>query len=685
MELLAPAGTFNCLKAAVNSGADAVYFAGKSFGARSYAGNFSNDEIFAAVDYCHLRGVKTYVTVNTMTFDREFDELEKLIYTLTRAGADGVIVQDMGVLRFIREISPDIELHASTQMTVHSADGVKALEKLGVSRVVLSRELSGKEIADIVKSVNAEVEVFVHGAMCMSYSGQCLMSSVIGGRSGNRGRCAQPCRLTFSPDGKNPRHYLSLKDMSYASHITEMSDIGVASLKIEGRMKGEAYVSKVVSVYRKLIDEKRYPTENELEELNNIFFRGGLSDGYYTGKTGKNMFAFDKPDNPYLKNDEEFIIPKDRQVNTELSAYIGVGEVPLLTLKCGEVQASVSGCEPVAKAEKRAATVSSVIGQLSKTGGTAFKITDFKIELSDNAFIPMSALNELRRDAIEALENKILEEYKNKRLRKYSKEIKVQKQCVNFGFTCSVLNMEQYRAVKDYGFRLIYIPMHIVKKNIDELLPDIERVVISPPVILRSAERDEHKKAMSKLKEFGFDKAEVHTIDTIGICVGFKLYGGQRLNIANSMAVSEYADMNFQSLCLSAELNIAQMGDISGSIEKEIIIYGKIPLMITENCILKNMDKCVCGGMGKLIDRTGAEFTVIKDGDICRSVVLNNVPLYTADKPDKIKRADADSYRIVFTDEDDKKCIDICDAYINKKKIDLSEYTRLHLFKGTLM
>lgn len=685
MELLAPAGTLGCLKAAVNSGADAVYFAGKNFGARSYAGNFSDDEIFAAADYCHLRNARAYVTVNTMTFDREFKELEKLIYTLTMAGIDGVIVQDLGVLRFIREISPDIELHGSTQMTVHSADGVKELEKLGVSRVVLSRELTGAEIGDIIKNVNAEIEVFVHGAMCMSYSGQCLMSSVIGGRSGNRGKCAQPCRLTFSPDGKKPRHYLSLKDMSYASHIAEMEDMGVASLKIEGRMKGEEYVSKVVSIYRGLIDERRIPTDYEKNRLEKVFFRGGLSDGYYTGKNGKNMFAFDKPDNPYLKNDEEAKLPENKQIDTELSAYLFVGEMPKLTLKCNGEEVTVSGDKPIENAEKRAATVTGVIEQLSKTGGTAFNIIDYNIELSDNAFIPVSVLNELRRDGIAALNNKILDKFKDKRFKNYSKKVREQKTKIDGGFTCSVLNVEQYRAVKDYELKLIYIPLHIVEENLDELLLDKERIVITPPVILRKADRHKYKNRMCILKEFGFDKAEIHTIDTIGICDGFKLYGGQRLNIANSLSAEEYADMQFKSLCLSAELNIAQMSDISAYIDKEAIVYGKIPLMITENCILKNMDNCPCNGIGRMVDRTGAEFTVVKDGDICRSVVLNNVPLYTADKFDKIMRINADYYRLVFTDEDEKGCKDICDAYINKKQINIWEYTRLHLFKGALM
>ena len=259
MELLAPAGNFECVCAAVDSGADAVYCAGQSFGARSFAGNLTDDEIFSAAEYCHLRGARIYLTVNTLLFDREFSRLDKFIRVLTDAAVDGVIVQDLGVLKYIRQLSPDIELHASTQMTVHSADGVRELERLGVCRTVLSRELSFDEIREISENVNSELEVFVHGAMCMSYSGQCLMSSVIGGRSGNRGKCAQPCRLTYKANGRE-RHYMSLKDMSLAEHLSKLKEIGIASLKIEGRMKSAAYVSMVTGIYRRLIDENRLPT-----------------------------------------------------------------------------------------------------------------------------------------------------------------------------------------------------------------------------------------------------------------------------------------------------------------------------------------------------------------------------------------------------------------------------------------
>ena len=342
MELLAPAGNIECLKAAVNNGADAVYFAGKSFGARSYADNFTFEEMYDSVKYCRLRNVKSYVTVNTMTLDREFGELDEFISFLADAGADGVIVQDLGVLRRISQICPQMPIHASTQMTVHNLEGVRALEGIGVKRVVLSRELSKNDIEYIINNCNAEIEVFVHGAMCMSYSGQCLMSSVLGGRSGNRGKCAQPCRLEYHDKGGKDRFYMSLKDMSLLNHLEELKDMGVASFKIEGRMKGVDYVSQVVRTYRNCIDELRKPEKDEIDRINRVFFRGGLSDGYYKNNIGPSMFAFDKPDNPYKKGEGLVKIDTDeRQRGVLLSGLFAEGERPVLELKLEDREVTV--------------------------------------------------------------------------------------------------------------------------------------------------------------------------------------------------------------------------------------------------------------------------------------------------------------------------------------------------------
>lgn len=683
MELLAPAGTFDCVLAAVNSGADAVYFAGQGFGARSYAGNLTDEEIYKAADFCHLRGVKAYVTVNTLVCDREYNELEKFIKVLTRAGVDAVIVQDLGVLDIVRQMSPDIELHGSTQMTVHSADGVRMLESLGVTRVVLSRELSGEEIRKIIAKTSAEAEVFIHGAMCMSYSGQCLMSSVIGGRSGNRGKCAQPCRLLYSSGG-DAKYYLSLKDMSLAEHIRELREDGVSSLKIEGRMKGEAYISEVVSTYRRLIDEDRTPSKEEIDRLNRVFYRGGLTDGYYRGETGVHMFAFDKPDNPYLKNNQKYEETKERQVPVQISASFIEGEKPHVGIRCGEYAAEVFGDEAVQSASKRPATKESITTQLVKTGGTAFRTDSAEVDLSQNAFVPVSVINELRRESIAALEEEILKPYRNKRITKPAAPEDSTRVGAGF-YTCSVLGIEQYRAVREYDFEHIFVPLHVVEENAEELSKDAARIVISVPAILREPVRTEYRERLLKLKDMGFSKAEVSTIDAAVLAEGFEKFGSFRMNITNSRSLSVAASMGFEGLCLSAELNIPQARDISKICKTEIIAYGRLPLMTTENCILKNVGKCKCDGRGEITDRTGATFSVIKDGDICRSVVLNSVPLYMGDKLEELKSTGADYLRLMFTTESVKECRDICDIYQKGGQAADFEYTRLHYLKGALL
>ncbi len=674
IELLAPAGTYNCVLAAVNSGADAVYFAGQSFGARSFAGNLTDEEIYRAADFCHLRGAKSYLTVNTLLFDREFADLDKFIKVITRAGVDGVIVQDLGVLKRIRELSPDIELHASTQMTVHTADGVRLLEDLGVSRVVLSRELSGGEIRNIIKETKAEAEVFVHGAMCMSYSGQCLMSSVIGSRSGNRGKCAQPCRL---PYGDN-KFYLSLKDMSYADHIKELSDMGVASLKIEGRMKGEAYVSAVVSAYRRLIDEDRAPYKEEKDALNKIFFRGGLTDGYYVGKTGKEMFAFDKPDNPYLKNDTKTELPDTKRVDVKIFAKFCENEKPYIKMTSGEFSAENYGEAIIETAAKRPATEESVSAQLLKLGDTPFSCRNAEIELSQNAFVPVSVINELRRGAAEKLMQSILLKYKNKRIEEQPKVMGKAKNGKNL-FTASVLSKEQYDAICDMPFEKIYVPLHIVNESMDK-----DRVVIALPVILREIDRERSRKRLLELKKAGFNNVAVSTIDAFEIAEGFNKYGTFRLNVTNSLSFLQYKDFGLSSICLSPELNLAQIRDIDKDHTAEIIVYGRLPLMTAENCILKNTDKCTCDGMGKITDRTGREFVIVKDGDICRSVVLNSVPLYMGDKTADLKNAGADYLCLMFTDESAERCREIAENYMNSKPIADFEYTRLQFYRKAL-
>ncbi len=683
MELLAPAGNMECLKAAVNSGADAVYFAGKSFGARSYANNFTSEEMYDAIKYCRLRNVKSYVTVNTMTLDREFDELDEFIALLADAGADGVIVQDLGVLRRISQICPQMPVHGSTQMTVHNLEGVRALEKLGVKRVVLSRELSKADIEYIISNCNAEIEVFVHGAMCMSYSGQCLMSSVLGGRSGNRGKCAQPCRLEYHDKGGKDRFYMSLKDMSLLNHLEELRDIGVASLKIEGRMKGVDYVSQVVRTYRRCMDELRKPNKEELDRINRVFFRGGLSDGYYKNNIGPSMFAFDKPDNPYKKGGNlEQIDVNEKKNGVSVKGWFAEGESPVIELKIEDKEVTVIGEEPLGTAMKSPASREDIEKQLAKMGGTAFYMKECNVDIEGNPFVPVKEVNALRRTALEKLEEELLIDSR-KEIVNIVESKSERKKNNEFEFTASVKSLEQYLAIKDFDFKYIDVPVHVAEKNIEVFRDDKERIILNLPVIVKDGEKDKWDKALKNLWEIGFDKLRGQNIDRVFIKDKYKVFGGERLNVANSRALKVLGDAGMESVCLSAELNLAQIRDIDKVIKTEVIIYGHTALMITENCILKNAGKCPCKDFGEIYDRKNSRFFIIKDGQSCRNIVLNSVPLYMGDKIQDIKNCGVDFGRIDFTIESPEMCGKICENYFGNKKLD-GEFTRLHFYKGVL-
>ena len=669
-----------CLKTAVNAGADAVYFAGKEFGARSYAGNFSPEEIAEAAQYCALRGVKSYLTVNTMVLDKEYDALKTCIRTAADAGVDGLIVQDLGVLRYIREICPDMPVHGSTQMTVHNLDGVRQLEKMGVSRVVLSRELSQKEIAYIAQNCKAELEVFVHGAMCMSYSGQCLMSSVLGGRSGNRGKCAQPCRLGYSHPKNGEGFYLSLKDMSLIRHLESLDAMGVASLKIEGRMKGPDYVRTVVETYRDCMDGRRTPTPAEEARMNRVFFRGGLTDGYYTGQKGKAMFAFDKPDNPYAKQESETLPERVRTTEAECSVNLCAGKPASMTLSALGVTVTCTTEQPLEEAKKNPATKESVRTQMEKTGGTAFTFSPLHITVEGSPFAPVSLLNGLRRDGISALTKAVME---NQKKSCKEPEISQKPEVVStFSLSASVRTKEQFLALCQLPFSYLEIPLSLAEEEPDFYLPYRERLVLSPPVIQKDG--DGTKEKIQRMRKLGFTRLRAENIGML--ChQDWILMGGHRLNCASSMAVDVYGDAGLSSVCFSAEMNLSQIRDCAKVTETELIVYGHLPLMLTENCILKNLDACPCDGVGYLTDRKGAKFPVIRDDNACRSVVLNSVPLYLADKLDDVKRTGVSRGRLLFTVETPEECVTIAKQYFATRDTKPEgAFTRLHLYKGVL-
>ena len=434
-ELLAPAGSFASLKAAVAAGADAVYMGGARFGARAYAQNADQDEMIAAIEYAHLHGCRLYMTVNTLFKENELGELYEYLLPYYKAGLDGVIVQDLGALSFIREHFPGIELHASTQMTITSVYGAKELKRLGCCRVVPAREVSLEEIRRIYDETGMDIETFVHGALCYCYSGQCLMSSLIGGRSGNRGRCAQPCRLPYRVYGQengtavnkeDQKCVLSMKDLCTLDILPQILEAGVFSLKIEGRMKSPRYTAGVVRIYRKYLDryleygsEGYYVEPEDKKELLDLFDRGGFTSGYYTRHNGRDMIALkEKPE--FRETNKELFDFLDREyVETEKKepvegyAYLAEGLPSVLTLTCGDISVTVSGQEPQA-AKNQPMTREKVIRQLGKTGATAFEFTELEAEVCGALFLPVQTLNELRREGFEALTEAIHNQWRRK-------------------------------------------------------------------------------------------------------------------------------------------------------------------------------------------------------------------------------------------------------------------------------
>lgn len=709
-ELLAPAGNMECLISAVVMGADAVYLSGKEFGARSYADNFDDGELKAAVRYCHLRNVKVHITVNTIVGDKEIPALREYLLYLDEIGADALIIQDLGVLSLAKSLAVRPQLHASTQLTVHNLSGALSAAKLGFDRVVLARELSFDEIKYISENCSIETEIFVHGAMCMSYSGQCLMSSMLGGRSGNRGRCAQPCRQAYKYKSSAEKFCLSLKDMSLADRLDKVALCGAASLKIEGRMKGSAYVGCVVKTYADCLREKRKPTKNEIERMNRVFYRGGQSAGYFDGAVGTEMFAFNKPDNPYKSGSNEVAKEIAAEVSGRLNKYkiklscdieIRVGSKISMKIHGDGISADIEGDTVIESASSKPISEEMVVGQLRKTGGSIFEFENINLKIydeHDKPFVSLRELNEVRRRAVKTAEEIILKNAfpKNKIKQDNQSDKSVEAANIKKGFTVSVSSIEQYRAVIEFEkensveFVYIYVPQYILISCTEEFLKDSGRIVIEPPIILKDKEYIKNFEELKKLKELGFKSLQVHNIAGFNNDLGFELIASHRLNITNGLAVSECVRSGITALMLSLELSIPQIRDITKNLcgaSVEVLAYGYIPLMTTENCIAKNLDKsiCPCGGEVKyMTDRLGKRFPVMRDGNSCRSILLNSCPVFMADKISDIKNIGVNLINLKFSVEQPKTVKLICEAYFGFNDYKPDDYTRMHYYKGII-
>ena len=639
-ELLAPAGDMRALIAAVEAGADAVYVGGKAFGARAYAKNFDIDELSHAVEYCHLFGVKLYVTVNTLVFDREMEELSDYAVKLWEIGVDALIVADLGAIAEIRRRVPELELHASTQMSVHNTEGAQVAYSLGCSRVVPARELSIENIRSIVDGCECEVEVFLHGALCVSHSGQCLMSSLVGGRSGNRGECAQPCRLPYS--GSYP---LSLKDLSLAEHIPELIESGVASLKIEGRMKSPDYVYTVVSIYRRLLDEGRVATRAENDQLRRAFSRGGFTDGYFTGNTDKGMTGIRSESD---KQDSRSLVIgsfEPRRVSVSASVSLHLGQLSQMTLTDGRRSVTVYGTAPV-RAENAPLTPDGVRARLSKMGNTFLSLSpqDIELSLDDNINLPPSALNALRREAAETFqfERRQLDELS------YTPSDKSDFDGEPGLFTAQFMTEEGFieaaHRVRGHtsSFDVIFLP-HTASVS------SFRRAggVYLPPVVFDS-QLESLIPELQKLRELGVMYALVGNIGQISLAraIGFRVFGDFRLNVTNLESKRAYREMGVEHLILSPELTLPKARDIGGG----IITYGRIPLMVTERCFISENFGCEKCNKALLTDRKGEKFPMMREWEH-RNIILNSIPTYMGDRREELRSYGLHSKHIIFTNE----------------------------------
>ena len=661
-ELLCPAGSPAALDAAIEGGADAVYLGGAAFNARMFAKNFGGDDLRSAVLRAHAFGVKVYLTLNTLVTDRELPEFLRAAYDAHTAGVDALIVADLGGAAAIHRVYPEIELHASTQMSGHCGDMGKQLAELGFSRMVIARETPAADLQKTIEESPIEIEAFIHGALCVSHSGQCLFSSLVGGRSGNRGECAQPCRLPFAC-GRKQGYPLSLKDLTLAAHVPALIESGVSSLKIEGRMKSPEYVRDTARIWRRLLDEERAATPEELKQLSEIFSRGGLTDGYFTEKIGHGMLGIRSDAD---KSQSRALAPFEgitKKLPLAVSAEIKKDLPCKMTLSHGEHSVTVLGEIPQA-AINAPMTRESAMKNLTKFGGTPYAISSFDLELDDGLMLPLSKLNELRRKALEALNEtknaskEGIEERKYLPLRSENK-----RQVRN---TARFYSIEQIPdGAFDY-FDTIYLPLHKHAEGIDG--------VVLPPVIFER-EMPKVKKMLAEAKKNGATHALVGNVGHLALVREADLVpvGDFRLNATNNETVLRLESLGLSEIILSLELTLPQMRDIKGN--TAAVVYGRAPLMTLEKCVIKEIADCnVCAsGKAILTDRRGVSFPVLREWEH-RNVVYNSLPTCMSDKQDVLERNGITNRHFIFSVESKKEVEEIIKAH--QKKLPIKETAR---------
>lgn len=686
MELLAPAGSMEALRAAVCNGADAVYLGADTFNARINARNFSAADLQEAVVYCHVRGVKVHLTLNTLVLDREMPRAAELIRLAASCGVDAFIVQDLGVVSLCRQLAPDVPIHASTQMSIHSLEGVMEAAALGCSRVVLARELPAEEIAHICKKSPVEIEVFVHGALCMCYSGQCYLSSVIGRRSGNRGQCAQPCRLPYGYGRfESTRYPLSLKDNCLAGELDELRRMGVASIKIEGRMKRPEYVAIVTRAYRTVLNGGKL-MPSDLQELETAFSRQGFTDGYFRGQTGSDMFGRRQEGEDtadlFASARATYEQGEPQRIGVRFYAMIRRGEPAQLAVEDPDGNLCRT-CGPVPEqAVYRSLTPQDLEQQLKKTGGTPYLCTAVRSSLDPDLMLPASAINAMRRDVIAELTAK-RGRAAPARLNAYDEPPRYDGIAGEPQLTIAVRTAGQITSrMLSMKPTVLYVPLSELAEHPDlpqRVSVETQLAAILPRVIW-SGELIPIARQLRTVYEMGVRQVLAGNLGQLHIArtAGFAVRGDFGLNIVNSRAMRYLREQGLDSQLLSFELTLPQIRDISKAVPAELLIYGRLPLMLMENCVMKNRTGiCACQtGTVRLVDRVGEEFPVVKDPGTCRNVLLNGKKLYLLDKKDALRGMGLWALRLQFTTENPGEIDKVLMDYQGRAVFDAGSYTR---------
>lgn len=686
MELLAPAGSMEALRAAVCNGADAVYLGADTFNARMNARNFSAADLQEAVVYCHVRGVKVHLTLNTLVLDREMPRAAELIRLAASCGVDAFIVQDLGVVSLCRQLAPDVPIHASTQMSIHSLEGVMEAAALGCSRVVLARELPAEEIAHICKKSPVEIEVFVHGALCMCYSGQCYLSSVIGRRSGNRGQCAQPCRLPYGYGRfESTRYPLSLKDNCLAGELDELRRMGVASIKIEGRMKRPEYVAIVTRAYRTVLNGGKL-MPSDLQELETAFSRQGFTDGYFRGQTGSDMFGRRQEGEDtadlFASARATYEQGEPQRIGVRFYAMIRRGEPAQLAVEDPDGNLCRTRGPVPEQAVYRSLTPQDLEQQLKKTGGTPYLCTAVRSSLDPDLMLPASAINAMRRDVIAELTAK-RGRAAPARLNAYDEPPRYDGIAGEPQLTIAVRTAGQITSrMLSMKPTVLYVPLSELVEHPD--LPqrvgvETQLAAILPRVIW-SGELAPVARQLRTVYEMGVRQVLAGNLGQLHIAraAGFAVRGDFGLNIVNSRAMRYLREQGLDSQLLSFELTLPQIRDISKAVPAELLIYGRLPLMLMENCVMKNRTGiCACQtGTVRLVDRVGEEFPIVKDPGTCRNVLLNGKKLYLLDKKDALRGMGLWALRLQFTTENPGEIDKVLMDYQGRAVFDAGSYTR---------